>query len=95
MIAIVAAITAIVALFVYFFKIMPAQSYSKAQKLFADKQYSQAAKAFTDLGDYEDAIAICVDLPLQHTADWKSVAKLQVHLGKVRSDCISAILWSE
>lgn len=61
MIAIVAVITAIAALFVYFLKVMPAQSYSKAQELFADKQYSEAAKAFTDLGDYEDAIAM-VDL---------------------------------
>lgn len=51
-------ITAILVLIIYIFKIMPAQSYSNAQELFAEKQYSEAAKAFTDLGDYKDAVAM-------------------------------------
>ncbi len=40
---------------VYFGFIMPKQNYEKAEKLFADKNYSEAYDAYKWCGDYEDA----------------------------------------
>lgn len=59
--AVLVSIVAIALLLVYMLVIMPANSYSDAQTLFSNGHYTDAAKAFSDLGEYEDSLAM-VDL---------------------------------
>lgn len=54
-------VVAFIVLYICAFKVAPAQSYNKAQKLFDDRQYSEAAQMFTELEDYGDSAAM-VDL---------------------------------
>lgn len=45
-------------IFIYVSVGIPVQSYSKAQELFDNRQYIDAAKAFEELDDYKDSIAM-------------------------------------
>lgn len=57
--------------------IIPMKNYSKAEKLFASGQYSEAAKAFQDLGNFKDSEEKFIDVV---AASSKEVVR-QTHIG--------------
>lgn len=74
---IVAILVVIASIFLAKQVIIPMKNYSKAEKLFASGQYSEAAKAFQDLGNFKDSEEKFIDVV---AASSKEVVR-QTHIG--------------